>query len=227
MTNVLRAAGPQDLPALYEMAKSTGGGFTNLPPDQDKLGEKLATAASAFARTEGSLGDDKFMFMLEETETGRAHGTCQIFTKVGSQWPFYSYRMDAFDQYSDALGRSVCSELLTLCTDHSGASEVGGLYLNAAERSAGAGALLARSRYLFIRMHRERFAARTIAELRGVVDEAGESPFWDGVGGRFFGMSFREADEFNAVHGNQFIADLMPKTSIYKSMLSESALHVL
>ena len=226
MTNVLRAAGPEDLPALYEMAKSTGGGFTNLPPDQKKLREKLVTAGRAFARYGDALDDDRFMFVLEDQASGKAHGTCQIFSKVGSPWPFYSYRIDAFEQYSEALERTVRSELLTLCTDHSGASEVGGLYLNPGERSSGVGALLARSRYLFIRMHRERFAPRTIAELRGVVDEAGDSPFWDNVGGRFFGMSFREADEFNAVRGNQFIADLMPKTAIYKSMLTESALHV-
>ena len=62
-----------------------------------------------------------------------------------------------------------------------------------------------------------------IAELRGVIDEAGASPFWDGLAGRFFGMSFQEADEFNAVNGNQFIADLMPKTPIYTAMLTDSA----
>jgi arginine N-succinyltransferase len=56
-----------------------------------------------------------------------------------------------------------------------------------------------------------------------VIDEAGGSPFWDGVAGRFFGMNFQEADSFNAVHGNQFIADLMPKHPIYTAMLSESA----
>src|SRR3546814_2949300 len=61
------------------------------------------------------------------------------------------------------------------------------------------------------------------AELRGVVDEAGASPFWDGVAGRFFGMTFQEADAFNAIHGNQFIADLMPKHPIYTAMLPESA----
>jgi arginine N-succinyltransferase len=59
--------------------------------------------------------------------------------------------------------------------------------------------------------------------LRGVIDEAGGSPFWDGVAGRFFGMSFQEADEFNAKHGNQFIADLMPKHPVYIAMLSEQA----
>jgi arginine N-succinyltransferase len=36
-------------------------------------------------------------------------------------------------------------------------------------------------------------------------------------------MSFQEADEFNAVNGNQFIADLMPKTPIYTAMLTDSA----
>jgi arginine N-succinyltransferase len=40
-------------------------------------------------------------------------------------------------------------------------------------------------------------------------------------------MSFREADEFNAVNGNQFIADLMPKHPIYTAMLPESALAVI
>jgi arginine N-succinyltransferase len=51
--------------------------------------------------------------------------------------------------------------------------------------------LLARSRYLFIRRHRARFADRLLAELRGVIDEAGASPFWDGLAGRFFGMNFQ------------------------------------
>ena len=62
-----------------------------------------------------------------------------------------------------------------------------------------------------------------LAELRGVIDEAGGSPFWDAIAGRFFGMSFQEADAFNGAHGTQFIADLMPKTPIYTAMLPESA----
>ena len=51
----------------------------------------------------------------------------------------------------------------------------------------------------------------------------GGSPFWDGVAGRFFGMSFQEADQFNALNGHQFIADLMPKHPIYTAMLSDTA----
>ena len=36
-------------------------------------------------------------------------------------------------------------------------------------------------------------------------------------------MTFQEADEFNAIHGHQFIADLMPKHPIYTAMLTEGA----
>ena len=86
-------------------------------------------------------------------------------------------------------------------------------------RATGLGALLARSRYLFMKSHRARFGDRTLAELRGVMDEAGHAPFWDALAGKFFGMSFPEADEFNAVHGTKFIADLMPRSPIYVALL--------
>jgi arginine N-succinyltransferase len=91
----------------------------------------------------------------------------------------------------------------------------------------GLGMLLARCRYLFIKTHRERFGDTMLAELRGVIDEDGHSPFWDAIGGRFFDMSFPEADEFNAVHGTQFIADLFPKSPIYIALLPEDARAVL
>jgi arginine N-succinyltransferase len=165
--------------------------------------------------------------VLENVETGQVRGTCQLFGKVGTEWPFYSYRLSTLTQTSKALGRTFRAEMLTLCTDFEGSSEVGGLFLHPGERAGGLGLLLARSRYLFIRQHRRRFGDRTLAELRGVIDESGGSPFWDAIAGRFFGMDFREADEFNAMHGTQFIADLMPKTPIYTAMLPESARHVM
>jgi arginine N-succinyltransferase len=224
---VMRAARPDDLAALYQMAKGTGGGFTNLPADRATLKAKLERVATSFARDADTPDDDLFLFILEDAVSGQAKGTCQIFARIGSTLPFYSYRISTMTQVSQELGRTFRAELLTLSTDLDGSSEVGGLWLHPQERSAGAGALLARGRYLFMKMHRARFADRTIAELRGAHDDTGGSPFWDALAGRFFGMSFREADEFNAMHGNQFIADLMPKHPIYTAMLPESALAVI
>lgn len=209
------------------MAKLTGGGFTNLPPDRKALGAKLERAADAFSNKEDALTDEQFVLVLENLQTRKVAGTCQLMTMVGQQWPFYSYRLNTLTQYSQALDRTVRAELLSLVTDLEGSSEVGGLFLHPNERAGGLGLLLARSRYLFVAMHRKRFAERILAELRGIIDERGGSPFWDGVAGRFFGMSFQEADYFNAINGNQFIADLMPKHPVYVSMLSEDARSVI
>ncbi len=219
----VRASRVADLDSLYELAKMTGGGFTNLPPDRDALAAKLARSAASFDKAGETTGDDLYVLMLENVETGHVRGTAQIFSKIGQRWPFYSYRTGVLSQSSQELGRTFRAEMLTLTSDLEGCSEVGGLFLHPHERAGGLGLLLARSRYLFIRQHRRRFADRVIAELRGVIDEAGGSPFWDGLAGKFFGMSFQEADQFNAIHGNQFIADLMPKHPIYTAMLPESA----
>jgi arginine N-succinyltransferase len=227
LTFRLRAARPADLEALYEMAKLTGGGFTNLPPDRAALKAKLERAEAAFARDGESLADEQFVLVLENARTGTVRGTCQLMSQVGQRWPFYSYRLNTLTQYSQELDRTVRAELLSLVTDLEGSSEVGGLFLHPNERAGGLGLLLARSRYLFVAMHRARFADRILAELRGIIDERGGSPFWDGVAGRFFGMSFQDADYFNAINGNQFIADLMPKHPVYIAMLSEDARSVI
>ncbi|HEU0133484.1 MAG TPA: arginine N-succinyltransferase [Allosphingosinicella sp.] len=219
----IRPARNDDFQALYEMAKLTGGGFTNLPADRGALVDKLIRSEKGFAADVTEAGDELYVFMLENAETGQIRGTCQIFGMVGRDAPFYSYRISTLTQTSKALGQTFRNEMVTLTTDLEGSSEVGGLFLHPGERAGGLGMLLARSRYLFIKLHRERFARKVIAELRGVIDEKGGSPFWDAIAGRFFGMTFQEADEFNGAHGTQFIADLMPKTPIYTAMLPESA----
>ncbi|MBY8337230.1 arginine N-succinyltransferase [Alteriqipengyuania sp. NZ-12B] len=227
MSFVIRPSRQDDLEHLYEMAKLTGGGFTNLPADRDALTGKLERSARAFANTGDELVDETFLLVLENTETGAVRGTCQLMTQVGQQWPFYSYRLNTLTQYSQELDRTVRAEMLHLVTDLEGCSEVGGLFLHPNERAGGLGLLLARSRYLFIAMHRQRFAERVLAELRGIIDDRGGSPFWDGVAGRFFGMTFQEADYFNAINGNQFIADLMPKYPVYVAMLDDDAREVI
>ncbi len=223
----IRAATPDDLGALYELSKLTGGGFTNLPADKPTLEAKLAKSQAGFDREGENQDDDLFLFVLENVATKAIRGTCQVFGQVGSDRPFYSYRISTLTQKSEELGRIFRNQTLSLCTDLEGSSEVGGLFLHPQERAGGLGMLLARSRYLFIKQHRPRFGPRVLAELRGVMDQAGHSPFWDALAGRFFGMSFPEADEFNAVHGTQFIADLMPKTPIYVAMLPDSARSVM
>ncbi|MBV8972194.1 MAG: arginine N-succinyltransferase [Sphingomonadaceae bacterium] len=223
MTWFVRPAHTGDLDALLDFAQLTGGGFTNLPPDRAALARRLARSQASFSAAVEAPVDELYLLILEQASTGRIGGTAAVFSRVGSEWPFYSYKISTVSQTSRALQRTFSMRLLNLCTDHDGASEVGGLFLHPDLRTGGLGRLLARSRYLLIAANRQRFADTVLAELRGVIDEAGESPFWDSLGARFFGMRFREADEFNSINGNQFIADLMPKSPVYVSLLSEAA----
>jgi arginine N-succinyltransferase len=223
MTFRVRPARGSDFNAIYQMAKLTGGGFTNLPADRETLVKKLARSDKSFARRGDEQAGDLYIFVLEDPKTRKVRGTCQVFGKVGVVQPFYSYHLSTLTQSSPELGKTFHNQMLSLTTDLEGSSEVGGLFLHPEARSGGWGALLARSRYLFIKQHRPRFGDRTLAELRGVLDEAGNSPFWDALAGRFFDMSFPEADHFNAMHGTRFIADLMPRTPIYVALLAETA----
>jgi arginine N-succinyltransferase len=219
----VRPATGEDFRAIYQMAKLTGGGFTNLPADRGTLVAKLERSGRSFAREEERQEADLYVFVLEDPKAGVIRGTCQVFGQVGVVQPFYSYHLSTLTQSSPELGKTFRNQMLSLTTDLEGSSEVGGLFLHPHVRAGGWGALLARSRYLFMKSHRVRFGDRTLAELRGVMDEAGHAPFWDGLAGRFFGMTFPEADEFNAIHGTRFIADLMPKTPIYVDLLADSA----
>lgn len=223
MSYRVRAATGDDFRAIYQMAKLTGGGFTNLPADRATLVGKLARSDASFSRKEDIQGGDLYVFVMEDPKSGKIRGTCQVFGQVGVQQPFYSYHLSTLTQTSPELGKTFRNQRLSLTTDLEGSSEVGGLFLHPETRAGGWGALLARSRYLFMKLHRSRFGDRTLAELRGVMDEAGHAPFWDALAGKFFGMSFPEADEFNAVHGTKFIADLMPRSPVYVALLTDEA----
>ena len=65
MTFRLRAARSADLEALYEMAKLTGGGFTNLPPERAALKAKLDRAEAAFGTDSDTIADELFVLVLE------------------------------------------------------------------------------------------------------------------------------------------------------------------
>ena len=100
----IRAARPDDLRAFYDLAKLTGGGFTNLPAEKATLEAKLARSRKASAAKARTPADDLYVFMLENVETGQIRGTCQIFGAVGTDRPFYSYLISTLTEKSEELG---------------------------------------------------------------------------------------------------------------------------
>jgi arginine N-succinyltransferase len=220
---VVRPARTEDVPALLALAKESGGGLTNLPADEAALAKRVAASEACLAAPPNTPDHYLILLVLERLPERRIVGTASLFTRVGTEWPFYSYRIMKLSQTSKELGKTLKSDVLHLVNDYDGCSEVGGLFVDPVARPSGAGRLMARSRYLFIAGHRARFADRIIAEMRGYAEADGRRPFWEGLGRHFFDMEFFDADRFNSLTGNQFIADLMPKYPIYVRLLPEDA----
>jgi len=213
----VRIADIDDLHALLALARRGGSGLTNLPADRAALSARLRAST-------GALADDAAPgpIILVLCTDDRVVGCGMVFPRIGTDWPFYSYRISRTTQQSAVTGRRVSMRMLTLTNDFDGHSEVGGLLVDPDFQGRGAGALIARSRYLFIACHRERFGTHVIADLRGMQVDGG-SPFWDAVGRHFYDMPFEEADRLNAMTGNQMIADLGPRHPIHVALLSSEA----
>jgi arginine N-succinyltransferase len=112
---------------------------------------------------------------------------------------------------------------LFLCNDHTGHTELCSLFLDQRYRIGKNGALLAKSRLLFIAEFADLFAGKVIAELRGRLEADGTSPFWEGLGRHFFAMEYSTADYLTGTGQKSFIAELMPKHPVYVNLLSQSA----
>ncbi len=74
--------------------------------------------------------------------------------------------------------------------------------------------------------HPKRFSESVIAEMRGVMSDSGECPFWEAIGRHFFQMDFPQADSLSTIN-KRFIEDLMPRHPIYTNLLPESARSIL
>lgn len=219
----LRPVREGDLDALLALSRETSHGLTTLPCDARILGRRIRNSIDSFRHLESEpvLGDE-YLLVLEELESGRVLGTSAIVSKVGGFKPFYAYRIDTSIHESVTLGVRKEVRALHLVTEHDGPTEIGTLFLLPQARRAGAGRLLSLGRFLLIAEHPEAFDPEIIAEMRGVIDEAGRSVFWEALGRHFFDVDLRIADQMS-VEDKSFIADLMPTHPIYIPLLPAEA----
>jgi arginine N-succinyltransferase len=163
---------------------------------------------------------------MQDLESGKVVGTCGIVSKVGGFEPFYAYRLETSVVESKQLNIRKEIRMLHLVEQHDGPCEIGSLFLAPDHRKDNNGRLLSLSRFLFMAEHIEYFDPIVIAEMRGVVDDHGHSPFWDAVGHHFFDIDFPKADYLSMVN-KKFIADLMPKNPLYIPLLPKEAQQVI
>jgi arginine N-succinyltransferase len=221
--NVIRPIRLSDLDALLRLARTAGVGFTSLPPVAEFLQAKIELSEQSFAAAVATAGHERYMFVLEDSDSGKVGGCCAVEAACGLDEPFYNYRIGTTVHASRELKIYNLTPTLYLSNDYTGASVLCSLYLDPAFRSGGTGHLLSRSRFMLMAQFPQRFAAKVIAEMRGVSDEQGRSPFWEGLGRHFFTIDYGDAEHVVGMGNKAFIAELMPKHPIYTVLLSPEA----
>ncbi|ATC84648.1 arginine N-succinyltransferase [Pseudoalteromonas agarivorans] len=220
---VLRPITTEDFAALKQIAIESGHGFTSLPVDDQQLKDKIDRAEKSFAKNINQPLDESYLFVLEDSETGEVIGTTAIEAAVGLSVPLYHYHLGKTVHHSPTLNVYNTVDILSMCNDYTGCSEICTLFLRENSRKGLTGRFLSRSRFLFMAQHSERFADTVIAEMRGVSDKDGHSPFWQWLQEHFFSIEFPKADHLVGLGDKVFISELMPKYPIYVNLLSKKA----
>ena len=223
---VIRPVERSDVSALMQLASKTGGGLTSLPANEATLSARIERAIKTW---QGELpkSEQGYVFVLEDSETGTVAGICAIEVAVGLNDPWYNYRVGTLVHASKELNVYNALPTLFLSNDHTGSSELCTLFLDPDWRKEGNGYLLSKSRFMFMAAFRDKFNDKVVAEMRGVIDEHGYSPFWQSLGKRFFSMDFSRADFLCGTGQKAFIEELMPKHPIYTHFLSQEAQDVI
>lgn len=223
---VVRAIKEQDLEALMELASQVTGGMTTLKADRKMLGPRIEVACASFAEQIAPQQRD-YVFVMEDTASGRLAGVCAIKSAVGLDEPFYNYRIGTLVHSSKELNIFSRMDTLYLSNDLTGSAELCSLFLHPDYRSGSNGKLLSKSRFLFIAQFPHLFPEKLIAEMRGFQRADGSSPFWDSLGRHFFKMDFNRADDLTSLGKKSFIAELMPRYPLYVACLPPDAQEVI
>ncbi|MGB5447263.1 MAG: arginine N-succinyltransferase, partial [Psychromonas sp.] len=223
---IIRPIKRQDKQALLQLATKTGTGFTSLPHNERHIEDRIERMIATW-QGDAPLSQQGYLFALEDSETQKVVGISAIEVAIGLENPWYDFHVGTQVHASKTLGIYRQMKKLSLSNDHTGHSELCTLFLDPDYRKDKNGQLLSKSRFLFMASFRDKFSEQVIAEMRGVNDAQGSSPFWEGLGRHFFNLDFDLADYQTGIGNKSFIAELMPKHAFYVDFLSEAAQKVI
>ncbi len=226
MNFLLRGATVQDLKQLSDLAAQFS--LLNLPSDKKVLSEKIERSLASFA---GDLPppEAEYLFVVEDLEQGQLAGSSLIISKHGNEEsPHYYFKILKRNRFSEDLGIGFIHQVLRLCEDANGPTEIGGLLIdrNYRRRPEKLGRQISLIRFVYMGMNPEDFQPRVLCELTPPLAEGGRSEFWEALGRRFTGLPYQEADLISQ-RNKEFIRSLFPEEDIYLTLLDSRARLVL
>lgn len=197
----------------------------NLPPKKDILKEKIQRSVDSFSGAIKERGKTEYLFVAEDTESGRTVGSALIIGKHGTKDnPHTFFRIEREEKFSHDLGIGFVHQVLSLHEDTNGPTEIGGLLVDSSyrRRPEKIGRQISMIRFIYMGMFPKKFESKILCELTPPLTSEGRSEFWEALGRRFTGLPYQEADLISQNH-KEFIKSLFPHSPIYLSLLSAEA----
>jgi len=213
----------RDLEDLYRLSRQAV--FLNLPSDKIQIAKLITRSQSSFKTRERTLERDKYVFVLEDTETGRVIGTSSVIAQHGSpDEPHTYFQVLTKKKISKSLHIGFLHQVLRLGFDYDGPTEIGGLVVLPEFRGhkEKLGKFLSLTRFMYMAARRTQFKDEVLSELMPPFNERGDSPIWEELGRKFTNLKYDEADRLSR-RNKEFITSLFPEGDIYTCMLNGEA----
>ena len=221
---VVRPVELTDIDALETLSAGVMPGVHTLPKTREKIAASVERSIASFAAHVDIPSEESYIFVLEQQSSGEIVGTAAIFASAGSNGTYFSFRNDVIQQVSRDLNISHSVHALTLCSELTAYSQLSGFYLADRSNAGLEAGLLSRARLLFAVLAPHRFGDRFFVPLAGVTDAAGQSPFWEALGRKFFKMDFLDAEKvIGGARNRTLIVELMPHYPVYVPLLPGDA----
>ena len=213
------------LPVTAEEGLPRPGGAWRLRPvnDHDLPRLSLWLPPTADRRLPAPHGAERW-WLLETPEGPRA--CVRLRPVIGRDRLRHWYHVGCVVHAAPSLNLFHQQNTLLLGNDHTGAAELADLAwdpdLDLPEQSATLQQLL-RAALLLLARDRAQLGAQLIVELPGLRDEAGRSPFWEGLGRHFYAGEPQEALHRFGPAWRSHVAALLPRQPVYVSFLPAAA----
>ncbi len=218
---LIRQARPEDIKDLLKLARRLDS--VNLPADEPAISGLIHKSRESFASRSREIVHSQFLFVIENAATGEVVGSSQILDKHGIvNRPHIGFKLVQVEKSSRTMNRSFTHTCMKLEWNSEGITEIGGLIVADRYRSHPdkLGKLISYARFLYMSMWPEKFRSEVLAELLPPLDKHGDSLFWEYVGKKFTGMSYKEANATCRTNA-EFMFSLFPHTLIYATILPE------
>lgn len=216
---LIRSVKKSDYQDLLALARELN--TVNLPGNADDIRKMIRRSEQSFS---GKIPHDsphaQYLFVMENTRTGRAIGTSKIHARHGTvQKPHVYFQVGYENMASKSLQVRFKRKVYRLRWDTKGYTEIGGLVLQPRYRKhkAHLGRQLSLIRFILMRAHPSWFCRRVIAELLPPLP-GGRSRLWDFYGYQLTRIPYHQADRLS-YHNKEFILKLFPKTDLYHDLL--------